>query len=234
MKATTERRAAPMPLQAHRAAGGRPPRCTSAADVPATLWRNGGGIARVLLAGPAGAAWQWRISVAEIAADGPCSSFDGTVRWLALLGGGVDLFVDGICQRLSPAVSALRFDGQAATDCRVTAAPIRALNLMLRGLHGAKSAASDGIAWSTPASLMRPLHARCGLLPLQRIRSHSHRDAAACRCAAVVRPDAGRDRLSGGPSVARTGRLVAGRRRIPRPDRHAEPSRMTALKEPAR
>ena len=40
-----------MPLQAHRSASGRPPRCTSAADVPATPWRNGGGTTCVLLAG---------------------------------------------------------------------------------------------------------------------------------------------------------------------------------------
>jgi environmental stress-induced protein Ves len=42
-------------------------------------WKNGGGVTRELLAWPGGGDWQVRISVAEIEADGPFSSFPGSI-----------------------------------------------------------------------------------------------------------------------------------------------------------
>jgi len=100
------------------------------ADVTATHWRNGGGLTRELVAEPAGADWQWRLSVAEVAADGPFSRFEGVTRWFAVLqGAGVVLNE----HRLTAQDAPLCFDGGAATDCRLIDGPTQDFNLMLRG-----------------------------------------------------------------------------------------------------
>lgn len=102
----------------------------SLADAPPQPWRNGGGQTRQLLALPP-AAWRVRISVAEVAAAGPFSRFDGIERWFAVLdGAGVDLRVGDALHRLTPADAALRFDGGAAVDCVPLDGLTRDFNLM--------------------------------------------------------------------------------------------------------
>ncbi len=92
---------------------------------------------RELLAAPDANEWMWRISVAEVGADGPFSAFAGVERWFAVLdGAGVELDVDGRQHRLCRGDPALRFDGAAATHCRLIDGPTRDLNLMLRGACG--------------------------------------------------------------------------------------------------
>ena len=62
------------------------------ADVTPQPWLNGGGITRELLALPSAADWKWRISVAEVARDGPLSGYPGIERWFAVVqGAGVVL-----------------------------------------------------------------------------------------------------------------------------------------------
>src|SRR4051812_3988364 len=63
-------------------------------DVPPSPWRNGGGVTRELLrvpvpddAGAAAGGWLLRISLADIASDGPFSAFEGMDRWFAVVGG---------------------------------------------------------------------------------------------------------------------------------------------------
>lgn len=101
------------------------------AQVRPAPWRNGGGSTRELLAWPASADWQVRISVAEVESDGPFSSFPGIERWFAVLeGAGVELVVDGAAHRLTPASAPLRFDGAAPAHCTLLAGATRDLNLM--------------------------------------------------------------------------------------------------------
>ncbi len=102
-------------------------------------WRNGGGRTRTLLAQPAGADWDWRLSVAEVEQGGAFSAFAGVQRWFAVLGGaGVCLEVGGAAgsghaaHSLRPGDEALCFDGAAATHCRLLDGPTQDLNLMLR------------------------------------------------------------------------------------------------------
>ncbi|MDF3836776.1 HutD family protein, partial [Cupriavidus basilensis] len=61
-------------------------------------WKNGGGVTREIAAWPEGAGmgdFQWRVSVADIAADGPFSAFPGIDRQIVLLeGAGVRLQAD--------------------------------------------------------------------------------------------------------------------------------------------
>jgi environmental stress-induced protein Ves len=127
------------------------------ANVAGRPWKNGGGVTRELLAEPAGDDWRVRVSVADVDADGPFSSFPGVDRWFAVLdGAGVVLCVDGVEHRCSPVGDAIAFAGGATTTCRLVDGPTRDLNLMLRGVAGALRRVEARVAW-------RPDAAACGL-----------------------------------------------------------------------
>lgn len=109
------------------------------ADAKPTPWRNGGGVTRELAAGPAAGDWSWRMSVAEVAASGPFSRFDGVTRWFAVLqGAGVTLTVHApqdaaaVEHRLTCDDAPLCFDGAASTQCHLQGGPTRDFNLMVR------------------------------------------------------------------------------------------------------
>lgn len=105
-------------------------RLNEVAPVP---WRNGGGVTRELLAWPSASEWTLRISVAEVARDGPFSRFPGVQRWFAVLSGsGVRLTVAGDVRELTVASPPFQFDGGADTVCHLLAGPTRDFNLMLR------------------------------------------------------------------------------------------------------
>jgi environmental stress-induced protein Ves len=126
------------------------PRLIRLGDVPPTRWRNGGGVTRELLAAPSAEDWTWRVSVADVEADGPFSAFAGVERWFAVLdGAGVELDVDGLLHRLGPGDPALQFDGGAATRCRLIDGPTRDFNLMLRGARGRLQPVHDRAMWHT-------------------------------------------------------------------------------------
>lgn len=128
------------------------PGAIRASDIAPTPWRNGGGRTRELFAWPPGDDWKLRISLADIAADGPFSAFPGVQRWFAVLSGaGVVLHfaADGE-RRLDPSSAPLAFDGAAAPGCSLVAGPTRDLNLMLRDeLKGRMERAASGVEWST-------------------------------------------------------------------------------------
>jgi len=126
-------------------------------EVAQTRWRNGGGTTRELLAWPNEGEWRIRVSVADVEADGPFSSFPGVERWFTVLEGhGVELTVDGATHRLTAGAAPLRFDGESPATCRLLDGPTRDLNLMLRGMHGGMFAAVAAQPW-------RPQAAQCGL-----------------------------------------------------------------------
>lgn len=103
----------------------------SPSQVPATPWRNGGGVTRELLAWPSAADWRVRLSVADIEGDGPFSRFEGIERWFAVLEGtGVALRVGGQFHELTPASAPLRFDGAVPVDCALLRGTTRDFNLM--------------------------------------------------------------------------------------------------------
>ncbi|MCM2355375.1 MAG: HutD family protein [Arenimonas sp.] len=130
-------------------------------SAPATPWRNGGGVTRELLAWPDPADWRLRISVADIAADGPFSAFPGVQRWFVLLSGeGVVLDFDNHGLALRPGDTPLAFDGAAAPGCRLMGGPVRDLNLMVRDGAGGMATVSPGTAWQAPAGVQAGLFAR--------------------------------------------------------------------------
>lgn len=107
------------------------------ADAAAQAWRNGGGRTRELLAWPTADAWQLRVSVADIARDGPFSNFPGVQRWFAVLeGAGVMLALPDADVQLTGHSPPCCFDGEAAPGCRLLAGPTRDLNLMSLRQHG--------------------------------------------------------------------------------------------------
>ena len=116
-------------------------------DLKATPWRNGGGVTRELLAWPDAGEWRVRMSVAEVAQDGPFSRFNGVQRWFAVLdGAGVRLRLEGTSHELTRHSAPFEFDGGAATDCELMAGATQDFNLMLRcsggrmlRLHGMQS-----------------------------------------------------------------------------------------------
>ena len=103
------------------------------ADVQPSPWRNGGGSTRELLAWPDSTNWDWRLSVAEVASDGPFSRFDGVTRWFAVLQGeGVRLDINGQVHALTRSSPPLCFDGGLPTGCTLIAGATQDFNLMLR------------------------------------------------------------------------------------------------------
>jgi environmental stress-induced protein Ves len=121
-------------------------------------WRNGGGTAWDIAEGGDREAWDWRLSLAEIARDGPFSLYPQIDRLLILLAGeGITLSLeDGPTQVLHP-LDDLAFPGEAAMACRLLGGPARALNLMVNR-RKARSVAGlvpcDGAERLAPADVL--------------------------------------------------------------------------------
>jgi len=118
--------------------------------VAPTPWKNGGGVSRDLLFWPDAIAWRVRVSLADIAADGPFSAYPGVQRWFAVVeGDGVELAFADSTRLVRAGDAPLEFDGADAPGCRLLAGPTRDLNLMLQdGARGVLRRAAPGVAWS--------------------------------------------------------------------------------------
>ncbi|AXK71420.1 HutD family protein [Lysobacter sp. TY2-98] len=105
-------------------------------DYVRTRWRNGTGWTREIHAEPSGDGgdWDWRLSIAEITADGPFSAFPGIDRELVLLSGeGVRLrFDDGEVADVLPPHGRHRFAGERAIQGELVDGPTHDFNLMWR------------------------------------------------------------------------------------------------------
>lgn len=105
------------------------------AELEATPWKNGGGSTRNLATGPEDATladFDWRVSMADVEADGPFSAFPGIARVIMLIEGAeMILTVDGHVHRLA-LHDTLAFSGDADTSGRVPSGPTRDLNLMTK------------------------------------------------------------------------------------------------------
>ncbi|MFJ2822390.1 HutD family protein [Streptomyces toxytricini] len=112
------------------------PRVLRAADRAAVAWKNGGGATREIAAWPPGAgmdAFAWRVSLADVAADGPFSAFPGVDRTLTLAeGAGMDLTIAGAHRLVDERYAPQRFPGDAPTDCRLLDGPVLNFNVMYR------------------------------------------------------------------------------------------------------
>ena len=99
-------------------------------------WKNGGGETTEIIVSPADASldtFDWRISMARVAADGPFSVFPGIDRTLSILdGAGIRLAVNGLTQSLTVKSSPLAFPADAPTEAWLLDGAITDLNVMSR------------------------------------------------------------------------------------------------------
>lgn len=100
-------------------------------------WKNGGGSTTEVAVSPDGAgieAFDWRISMAVVAADGPFSEFPGIDRTLSILD-GAGLVLTGLAGgpvRLERATEPFGFPADAAVSAALVDGPITDLNVMVR------------------------------------------------------------------------------------------------------
>ncbi|MBZ9602496.1 HutD/Ves family protein [Phyllobacterium chamaecytisi] len=100
-------------------------------------WKNGGGVTTEIAVAPPLASvadFDWRISMATVAADGPFSRFDGIDRTLTVLSGeGLELAIESApLVRLSPASKPYPFPGDATASAKLIAGPVTDFNVMTR------------------------------------------------------------------------------------------------------
>lgn len=97
-------------------------------------WKNGGGITHELARADDEHGNRWRLSIAEVASDGPFSRFDNIDRVILMLTGkgfrlhGVGADPEVIDKPLRP----FAFAGEAGIHCTLVDGPVRDFNLMSR------------------------------------------------------------------------------------------------------
>ncbi len=112
-------------------------RIIRAKDCQTTPWKNGGGSTTEIAAAPAGSSletFDWRISMAQVASDGPFSDFARVDRTLAVVkGNGLVLTIGKNAPvTLSSRADPVSFPGDTPTSARLTAGAITDLNVMTR------------------------------------------------------------------------------------------------------
>jgi environmental stress-induced protein Ves len=112
-------------------------RILRAADYRRMPWKNGGGLTTEIAVYPEGAGlddFQWRLSMANVASDGPFSAFPDVDRTLAVLEGeGIVLAVEGRSEvALTDSSPPFAFTADKRSSARLIAGPILDLNVMTR------------------------------------------------------------------------------------------------------
>jgi environmental stress-induced protein Ves len=112
-------------------------RIIRARDCKTTPWKNGGGSTTEIAIGPASASlesFDWRVSMARVASDGPFSDFAGIDRTLAVIkGNGLVLTIgERAPVTLSSGADPVGFSGDTPTSARLSAGEITDLNVMTR------------------------------------------------------------------------------------------------------
>jgi environmental stress-induced protein Ves len=108
-----------------------------AIDCRTTRWKNGGGATTEIAIEPSGASlesFDWRISMAQVASDGPFSEFPEIDRTLAVISGnGLQLSIAGKpAATLDRDSDPIEFPGDAAASARLLSGEITDLNVMSR------------------------------------------------------------------------------------------------------
>ena len=112
-------------------------RIIRAGECRTTPWKNGGGSTTEIAASPEGASletFDWRVSTAQVASDGPFSDFPGIDRSLLVIkGGGMVLSIGSNAPvMLSYGTKSVSFAGDTPTGARLTDGGITDLNVMTR------------------------------------------------------------------------------------------------------
>jgi environmental stress-induced protein Ves len=104
--------------------------------LPATPWKNGGGMTRNLAISPPGADFEtfaWRVSIAEVVSSGEFSPFPGVDRTIILLdGAGMILELNQQSVPLITPFDPLSFSGDDVVHYRLVNGATRDFNVMTR------------------------------------------------------------------------------------------------------
>ena len=107
-----------------------------AADHRRMPWKNGGGVTTEIAVSPDWAVlddFDWRVSTALVASDGPFSAFPGIDRTLTILEGeGLVLDIEGKQVELLPTSEPFSFAADRPTSARLIGGPVTDLNVMTR------------------------------------------------------------------------------------------------------
>lgn len=117
-------------------------------------WQNGGGITHQLCRQDDELGMLWRVSVAEVACDGPFSRFDNIDRVIMLLdGAGFSLQgVGANPQVLNKSLEPFAFAGEAPIHCSLIDGAVRDFNLMTR--RGALTASLEVLRLNSEAQIL--------------------------------------------------------------------------------
>jgi environmental stress-induced protein Ves len=139
------------------------------ADYVRMPWKDGGGHTTEIAAYPATAtldSFDWRVSIADVAAEGPFSRFPGVDRIIVLIAGaGMRLAGDAHDAELRAPFEPYAFSGDDALSCSLVDGPVRDFNLMLRRgrTQGRVVVVRDAAARIAPAR-WRVCHAVAGAI----------------------------------------------------------------------
>jgi uncharacterized protein len=95
-----------------------------------SAWKNGGGVTHEIARKERDGKWLWRLSIAEVAADGPFSTFENLSRILTVIeGNGIDLHApDAILK--ATLLKPTHFSGELPIEGKLIDGPIRDLNII--------------------------------------------------------------------------------------------------------
>ncbi len=104
-------------------------------DLATIPWKNGGGITREIAVLKNDEAIVWRLSMADVASDGPFSNFSGLTRILTVIEGN-GMRLEGVERNLEATLySPITFDGGDKISSTLIDGPLRDLNVMFDPLH---------------------------------------------------------------------------------------------------
>lgn len=96
-------------------------------------WKNGGGVTTEIRASPPSGAFDWRVSIATVNADGPFSTFAGYERHIMTLSGeGMTLDIDGRGKFALKQLEPFSFSGDAQVYGSLLHGAVLDFNLMVR------------------------------------------------------------------------------------------------------
>ena len=106
------------------------PRIIRKANFKPSKWKNGGGITHEIARGDAGEVFGWRLSVAEVASDGPFSLFPGHQRILTVVEGKGMRLVSANTAYHAGHLVPIRFSGDENIVGKLIDGPCRDFNLI--------------------------------------------------------------------------------------------------------
>jgi len=133
------------------------------AQLAATAWKNGGGVTRQILS--VGEPFAWRVSIAEVASDGPFSIFEGVDRTIVLLEGpglqlqSSDASVDHV---LNQPFQPFEFSGDLAIQATQLGGASQDFNVMARRDAGQATVNVFHQACSISTAHAGLIYAACG------------------------------------------------------------------------